>query len=357
MTSTSSSKPSAIARFFRFLRRTMGVLLLLAVLGVVAFVIWTYAGRGEFRPKHRGFVRFALCQYGSRVGDIRWSFLNALGYAQEAVRHGADVVILPEFSFTSVYDIRSMTGHFNILERPEYYRRLSDFTLKNGCYLFFNHSYTTNSPVNHRPSYFNTSYVMGPDGTIVTSYVKRAMALLDKRCKFKPGKGPVVLDLPFARIGMMICKDSSFPHSFPEYRDADLVTIQFSHITHWGTNDVPVALAEPTWSVVDSLAKVANACTRNFRKPLLMVNKSGLETDFAYIGDSRVVIPNGTALAHLGSDCNILYADFPLGPDGRIDPNRHPIIPENPTDYELHDSLTWLWKLRRSLHRISTTLP
>ncbi len=357
MTDSSSGPTSALSRFFRCLRRLLATTLAVALLCVLGFIIVVYARRGEFRPKHRGFVRFALCQYDARVGDIRWSFFHALDYAREAVRHGADVVILPEFSFSSVHDIRSGPGHFNILERPEYHRRLSAFTRNNGCYLFFNHSFTTNDPVTSRPSFFNTSYVMGPDGEIMASYRKRLMALLDKRLKFKPGYDPVIVDLPFARIGMMICKDSYDPTIFKKYREADLVTIQFSHITHWGTNNVPIGLDEPTWTVMDSLSHAADACVGVFRKPLLMVNKSGLEDEFACIGDSRIIIPNGTAIAHAGSDCCILYADFPLGPDGRIDPARHPIIPTDPTDYELRTPFAWFWKLRRSLHRIASSLP
>ena len=233
---------------------------------------------------------------------------------------GADVVILPEFSFTSVHDLRTRAAYFNILERPEYARRLAEFTRANGCYLFFNHPFTTNDIPGARPSYYNTSYVLGPDGALVTNYVKQALALLDHRCEMRPGDRDVVAGLPFGRVGMMICKDSSYPDHFREYGGADLVAIQFAHITHWSENPVPSGLRETTASVTNTMARVSAACVRALHKPLLMVNKTGLEDEFAYIGDSRVVVANGTTISRAGSDCAILYADFPLGPDGRIDP-------------------------------------
>lgn len=345
-------------RFLRILGRLVALLVLLILLAVGAFVGWVYHSRGSFRPKHNGFVRFALCQYDARVGDIRWSFLHALDYANEAVRHGADVVVLPEFSFTTVHDIRTKEAYFNILERPEYVRRLTDFTSVHGCYLFFNHPYTTNDiPSYPKPSHYNVSYVMGPGGVLVTNYVKQALALLDHRCEMRAGDTDVIAKLPFGKVGMMICKDSSYPNHFWAYNDADLVTIQFAHITHWSNNPAPNGLRETTASVTNTMARVSAACALTLHKPHLLVNKSGLEDEFAYIGDSRVTIANGTTIAYAGSDCTILYADFPLDEDGRIDPNRHPSIPEKPVDYEVGGPHAGLRKFRRSLLRFAQRLP
>ena len=344
-----------IRKGFAILFATAAALMLLAS---AAFVVFVHVRRGEFHRRHHKFIRFALCQYDSRVGDLRWSFLHAMGYADEAVRNGADVIVLPEFSFTTLHDVRSSEAMFNILERPEFADRLIDFTRRNGCYLFFNHPYVTNEVGNAtRPLFQNTSYVMGPDGGIVTNYVKQALALVDKRCGFSPGHADVMAHLPFGKVGLMICKDSSYPDHFLLYRDADLVTVQFAHITHWANTPAPSGLHEPTSSVLDKMGPISQECVDIFRRPILMVNKSGLEGEFAYVGDSRVVIANGTSIASAGSDCRILYVDFPLGRDGRIDRSRHPRIPENPVDYKIHHNHPWLWKLRRKLLRLEPRIP
>lgn len=337
------------------LATVFAVAFIVAVVAVAAFVIAVHVRRGEFRQKHKRAVRFALCQYDARVGDIRWTFLHAMDYAKEAVRHGADVIILPEFSFTSVHDVRTKRALFNIMERPEFATRLADFTRRNGCYLFFNHPFVTNNAT--RRLCYNTSYVMGPDGTIVTNYVKQALALIDQRCGFSYGANDVIAKFPFGDIGMMICKDSALPDHFKLYRDADLVVIQFANITHWADTPAPYGLHEPTSSVANKMAGISQSCADVLRKPLLMVNKSGLENEFAYVGDSRVVVANGTTIAAAGSDCRILYADFPLGADGRIDRDLHPTIPDDPVDFEIRDRHKRLWKLRRSLLRLEPRIP
>jgi len=353
--------PPRSRSFRRLLRGIGGFLawvLLAALLVALAGIAAVHLRRGAFRPKHRGFVRFALCQYDARVGDIRWSFLHAMDFAREAVRHGADVVVLPEFSFSSLHDVRTREAVFDIWQRPGFAERLDGFVRRNGCYLVFNHSVLSDDP--DRPGrtvHRNVSQVLGPDGTLLATYAKRELAWVDRRCGFAPGEEETIVEFPFGKIGMMICKDSAFPERFAAYRDADAVLIQFAHLSHWGTTPQPFGLREPTSTVGDKMAVVSQACVDVLRKPLLMVNKSGLEDEFAYIGDSRVVAANGTCLAAANSDCRILYADFPLDANGRIDAARHPVIPDNPVDWNVEGRFPRLRKLRRSLLRLEAKIP
>ncbi len=340
-------------RAWRLFSSILAIALVAAALVAAAFVGWARSRRGEFHPHHRGFVRFALCQYDTRTGDIRHNLLHALDFADEAVRHGADVVLLPEFSFASVHDVRSKLACFNILEREELAGRLSDFTRRHGCYLLFNHPFvvTNESP---KKIVYNTSYLMGPDGAVCAEYRKQAMALLDIRCSLSPGKTDVVADLPFGRLGLMICKDAYYPEHFPSFSDADVVAIQFAHIVNWGPDLPPNGLREPIAEAPANFPRVSRLCTSVLRKPLLMVNKTGMEDVYAYIGGSRVVVANGTTVALAASHSDILYADFPLDENGRIDPERHPIIPESPVDY---GGDTRLKRFRRSLLRLAAKVP
>ncbi len=298
-------------------------------LGLCGLAVWLGMAKwgrgGEFRPRHRRFVRFALCQYDARVNDVRWSFEHALDYAAEAVRHNADVVVLPEFSFATVHDVRTGKAVFDILSHPVYAKRLTSFARRNGCYLFFNHP-SSAKDVSRKAltRRYNTSYVMEPTGEIVAKYRKRNLAILDEECRFSPGTESVIADLPFGRVGMMICKDAFTADGFLPYRVADLVVVQFANITHWADTPAPAGLQEPTFSVRGKMAAAAEYGAKRLRKPILMVNKSGLEGDFAYIGESCATLANGTSLASAGSDCSILYVDFPLDEKGRIDHRRSP---------------------------------
>ena len=346
-------KPSFARRAWRVFASVVAIAVVAAALVAAAFLGWAHARRGRFLPKHPGFVRFALCQYDSRSGDTRRNILHALEYADEAVRHGADVVILPEFSFATVHDVRSKFACFNLLERPELAGRLSDFTRRNGCYLLYNHPLvvTNESP---KKLVYNQSCLLGPDGAVVVDYCKQAMALIDIRCGITPGTEDVVARLPFGNLGLMICKDAYYPNHFPSFQDADVVVIQFAHIVNWGPDLPPNGLREPIAEAPRNFPHVANLCTSALRKPLLMVNKTGLEDTYAYIGGSRVVIANGMTIAQANSYCDILYADFILNADGRIDPNQHPVIPEAPVDYETGSRWS---RLRRSLLRLAARVP
>lgn len=303
------------------------VVVSLAVAAV--FVAFVRAGRGEFRPQHPGFIRFAICQYDSRIGDPDWNFDHAMAYAEEAVRHGADVVVLPEFSFSTVHDVRSKRSWFNLEEVPRLTNTLCSFTRRHHAFLFVNHGRTFGD---RRQHHLNETTLFGPDGAEWTRYDKCFMALIDQRVNYGPGDGPVVAELPFARIGMLICKDTSMPDAYADaYADADLLLAQFGYITHWGDRWVPRGLRDLPAKAALAFDEIAGLWTGLFRKPMLMANKTGLEDDFAFLGGSRVVAADGRTVALANSDACVLYVDFPLKDDGRIDPSS-PTVPENPTD-------------------------
>lgn len=325
----------------------------LVALGLAVFTLAEWKGRGEFRPHHPGRIRFALCQYGSRVGDLRWNAAHALDYAEEAVRRGADVVVLPEFSFTTVHDLRAGRAWINLEEVPWLGKALGDFTRRHRCYLFANHARTFGK---HRRRHVNESFLVDPGGKVAARYAKRFLALLDRRIDFLPGTNDaVVAELPFARVGMLICKDTGYSESFQEaFRDADLLLMQFGHIAHWGSGTAPPGLRDSLADATNVFPRVAEDWAQDHDgKPFLMVNKTGLEKEFAFAGGSRVFGADEKPLAVADSGESILYVDFPLDAEGRIDVARA-TIPENPADcVEDGDA----WNLRTSLLRLAANIP
>lgn len=345
---TKSTLPAPLRWAFRALAAAVVLVLLVAV----GFVVGVKARRGTFRPQHPGTVRFALCQMDSRVGDIPWNFHHAMRYAEEAASHGADVIVLPEFSFTTVHDLRRGRAWFNIGHEHWMSNTVASFTRRHHAYLIYNHPFTFGARGEH---HLNETRIVGPDGAIVTNYQKIVMALLDRRVNIGPSlQGPVVAELPFTRIGMLICKDTAEPDHFAgPYQEADLLLAQFAHITHWGHKEVPSGLREQTIFAPDVFPRIGRMWHGILRKTLLMVNKSGLEDDFAYIGGSRVIDVEGRPLSEANSCAAIVYADFALGADGRIDAD-NPTIPENPTDRVLEGRAR---KWRTSLRRLAVRIP
>jgi predicted amidohydrolase len=325
----------------------------LVAFGLAVFTLAEWKSRGEFRPRHPGRVRFALCQYGSRVGDFVWNAAHALEYAEEAVRCGADVIVLPEYSFTTVHDLRAGRAWINLEEVPWLGKALGNFTRRHRCYLFANHARTFGK---HRRRRVNESFLVGPDGKVVARYAKRFLALLDQRIDFDPGtNGAVVAELPFARVGMLICKDTGYSESFREaFRDADLLLMQFGHIAHWGSGTAPTGLRASLAGATNVFPRVAEDWAEDHDgKPFLMVNKTGLEKEFAFAGGSRVFGADEKPLAVADSSESILYVDFPLDAAGRIDAARA-TVPENPTDRVKGG---FARDLRTTLRRLAESIP
>ena len=320
---------------------------------VSAFLFWAYSRRGRFLQKHSDFIRFALCQYDTPPGDIDRNVGIALENANQAVLHGADFVVLPEFSFAAMCDVSSGLACSNVLDREEIASRLLDFTRRHGCYLLFNHPFTTFNEAGETNLY-NKSFLIGPDGGVCTEYCKQVMALIDSACGISPGDTDVIARLPFGNIGLMICKDSKFPGKFPSFDNVDIIIIQFAHIVNWGDADPPIGLQDPIAEAPTNIQSVVKLVSDAFHKPLLMVNKTGLEGLYAYVGGTRVIAADGKTAALANSCREILYVDFHLDGNGRIDRNRPPTIPESPEDYP---DTTRIDRISRFLRQSAARLP
>lgn len=300
---------------------------LLLALSVAAAWVWFRWGTGKPRPL-RGNLRVAVCQYDSRPNAFRWNVDHALRYAKEAASHGADVIVLPEYSFCTVADV--LRGHaFGEMRRMmrRLGPRLGRFCRRHGCYLFVNIPHESRSRrANPESRRTNRTLVYAPDGRVSAVYDKNTLASLDEFCRIQPGDPSPLLDLEFGRVGLMICKDASYPKNFPHYHGADLIVVQFGHITDWtaSTNDAPW-LVNDMGTAHGDFPCVARRLGNFFRCPAVFANKTGLEPEGVYAGGSCAVAADGSIVARAGFGGDILYADFKLDGNGRILPGTDPV--------------------------------
>jgi predicted amidohydrolase len=142
---------------------------------------------------------------------------------------------------------------------------------------------------------FNSSFVVGPGGEILGAHRKIHLfdvSLPDVQVKesdvFTPGDRPLVLDLPFARLGVAICYDARFPAIFRHFEERGVEVVA-----------LPAAFSRTTgaahWHVlmrsraVDHQVYLAAAC------PAPAPGSS-----YAAYGHSLVVDPWGKVLAEAG---------------------------------------------------------
>ena len=148
---------------------------------------------------------------------------------------------------------------------------------------------------------FNTAVLTGPSGH-VGCYRKTHLPWLGVDRWVTPGNGPwQVHEIGGLRVGMIICYDGSFPESPRALAllGADLIILP----TNW---------PEGARTVIDHL--VTSRAVENHLY-FAACNRIGSESGFRFLGESRIVAPDGSFVA-CSSD------DSPAVLRGTVDPNR-----------------------------------
>lgn len=179
--------------------------------------------------------------------NVEENLKTAALWVNEAVRQGAQVILLPEF-FSSL----TADNHVRLESRETFGRgRVQEF-LQNLAQAhkiwLFSGSVALQSPDKNR--IFNSMLVYNPDGECVARYDKihlfsyqNGQEHYDESHAIVPGKKPITIDTPFGRVGLVICYDLRFPELFralTEPSPVDLIVLPaaFTQTTgraHWET--------------------------------------------------------------------------------------------------------------------------
>ncbi len=214
---------------------------------------------------------------------------RALQGVEEAGRHRPDLVLLPECTYPAYY-----------LHSLEVYHRAQPRPLEKVLHLFGekalqHRAYVAVGLVRPHPSgrLRNSLALLDPQGQVLGFYDKHFLWHFDREW-FDPGSDLPVFDLPFGRVGLMVCADARMP-------------------------EIPRALAmKGARSILDATALVTSAGALEARTNpqvtyllparalenglwIAWANKVGVEAEsILYCGRSGLVGPDGTYRA-LGS--------------------------------------------------------
>ena len=141
---------------------------------------------------------------------------------------------------------------------------------------------------------YNSAFVAGPDG-LVANYRKCHLPVLGIDRYVGQGDAMPVIDLPHARIGILICYDVRFPEAARSLalRGADMIIVP----TNWpvGAESAPEFLTR--------------ARAWENRVYVVACNRVGDERGTHFIGRSQIVAPDGEVLAQAdGSSEQMLIA-------------------------------------------------
>src|SRR5262249_23587163 len=140
---------------------------------------------------------------------------------------------------------------------------------------------------------YNSAFVAGPEG-LVANYRKCHLPILGIDRHATPGDALDVLDLPFARIGLLICYDLRFPEP------TRLLTLRGMDVLILPTNWPEGAESSP-----DFLTRARSWENRIY---VAACNRVGVENGVRFIGRSQIVTPTAKILQEASGNAEtILY--------------------------------------------------
>ena len=224
-------------------------------------------------------MRLAIVQTSPSFAEVETNIRDAISLMESA---RADFYVLPEL-FNTGYNFLEQKELERVAEETEgrTFQALAAFAQKKRSYLAYGFA-------ERAGRIYNSAALVGPEG-LVGLY--RKIHLFDREnLFFAPGNlGFPVFDLPFGKVGMMICFDWIYPES------ARSLTIKGAQlIAHPSNLVLPYC---PDAMVTRCLENMVFAATAD---RVGVENRGSL--DLRFIGMSEIVSPRGEILARMGND-------------------------------------------------------
>src|SRR5262245_25159724 len=228
--------------------------------------------------------RAAAAQTLARLGDVEHNIALATDLVNEAVRQGAELVVLPEcmntgYLFDSPDHCRALAG---TVPDGRFVSALAGLARQHGIYLAS--GITEWDPVRQR--LFNTGIMLDRNGDVAVHYHKQFLATHDQNWFAFGERGCPVVDTDLGRIGLLICFDGRIPEI------ARCLALQGAEIIVDMANFFAMDQAE-MWGPA-----------RVFENGVCLVasTKAGVERSIYYPGGSMIVAPTGDVVAKMPHD-------------------------------------------------------
>jgi predicted amidohydrolase len=224
-------------------------------------------------------MRLAIVQTNPTFGKNEVNVHTATERMREVP---ADLYVLPEL-FNTGYNFTTLDEVDHVAEKSDgaTFRAMRGLAQRNSCYI----AYGFAERADH---IYNAAALVGPSGLLG---IYRKVHLFDREnLFFKPGNlGFPVIDLPFGKVGLMICFDWIYPEA------ARSLAIKGAHL-----------IAHPSNLVLPHCPDaMVTRCLENgiFVATADRVGRENRgDVDLRFIGTSEIVSPKGEILARLGKE-------------------------------------------------------
>jgi predicted amidohydrolase len=272
-------------------------------------------------------VRIAVAQYEPRVGELEQNRAQAVRWATDAATQGADLVVLPELA-SSGYAFRDDDEAQRSAEDADdgpTVRALRDVCAAHGCHIV--------AGLNERDGEcrHNSAVLIGASGRLAT--YRKLHLFYDEQTWFVPGAELPIVDLPFGRVGIIICYDLWFPEPARALAlaGAEIIAVP----TNWVASFKRTVWDERGYCQGNYVA-IATAAQNGV--VMACADRVGTERDVAFIGASIIVAADGWPAAGPASKDGeeLLVADVDLDSVDRArhrTPRNHLLTDRRPDAY------------------------
>jgi predicted amidohydrolase len=272
-------------------------------------------------------VRIAVAQYAPAVGEVGANRAAAVQWARRAADESVDLLVLPELA-SSGYVFESETEAAATSEDARHgalVDALGEVCRDTGlhCVVGLNES---DGDVR-----YNSAVVVGPQGHLAT--YRKLHLFNDEKSWFEPGGDLPVVELPFGRVGMVICFDLWFPEAARALAlaGAEIIAVPTNWVASFRRqvyNDAGYCLGDIVAMATAGQNGVVVACA----------DRVGVERDVRFLGCSVIVGSDGWPLQGPAGheDEALLVADVDLDSVAaarRRTPRNHLIEDRRPDSY------------------------
>lgn len=265
-------------------------------------------------------LSLGLVQLAARVGESSANVERALTGIRDAAAAGCKLIVLPEFFNTGYFPIYWEPDYMTLAETADgaAIAQVREEARRSGC-----HVVATIYELAGPGEYYDTAFLIAPDGTIVGRYRKThapARVSLEK-IYFRPASTYPVFSVGSWRLGIAICYDTYFPESIRclGIGGADLVVAPFADV------------ALPLWQELFRVRAFENLL---YVAVCNMVGSEGDNRTMDFGGQSLVVDPGGEVLAiGDGSDEGLITATLNRAAVFQARRKRHLWRDRNPAAY------------------------
>ena len=237
-------------------------------------------------------MRLAVFQGETATNTVSDQLSRMAAIAERAAGQGARLLVLPEMILTGYHIGPDAIADLAEPSDGPSARQVAEIAQSTGIAVLYGY------PERGKDGrIYNAAMLIDRDGRTLAHHRKTHLFGDVDRNAFSPGDGPPMMaEMDGMKIGILICYDVEFPEN------VRLLALEGAEIIA-----VPTALMAPYDFIAQTLVPARAYENQVF---LAYANRTGVEREFHYLGQSCIIGPEGEDLARAGKSEALIIADL-----------------------------------------------